>query len=159
MSSWANILFERSKPWCFFHISNLSKKWILRLWTVRFSLASKCPPSHQLGWAREDLFLEVKSQKEDINLVLVLHYQPVSLYNEVNFTGFFNPYVAKKSLFWLLTMKGLLFLCKKTRPFSPLIHFLPRIETATSKMTYKSTYSFPLDSVFKRVIIINCHQF
>ena len=48
---------------------------------------------------RKDLFLEVKSQKEGINLVLVLRYQPVSLYNEVNFTGSFNPYVAKKASF------------------------------------------------------------
>ena len=37
---------------------------------------------------RKELFLEVKSQKEDINLVLVLRYQPVSLYNEVNFYQF-----------------------------------------------------------------------
>ena len=48
---------------------------------------------------RKELFLEVKSQKEDINLVLVLCYQPVSLYTEVNFISSFNLYVAKKASF------------------------------------------------------------
>ena len=36
------------------------------------------------------------SRKEDINLVLVLRYQPASVYNEVNFTSSFNLYVAER---------------------------------------------------------------